>query len=292
MTEVRLDPLVKLFNWWISIYIMDDYERIHLVKAEVFVYNIPPRPSNRGYRASDWKLDAPDFTGRLKVVSRGEKLFIKIEDKVSGELFAQCPIEEYPGVAIEAVLDSSRYFVVRIQNDAGQSANVGIGFADRGDSFDLNVALQDYFKGLKNEQDSTQAPAPKLDLAFKEGQTIKIQIKKKDAGDDEGGDTSSSKARSKAGAGRGAVGFIAPPPSAGSAGGAIPTLGAPPMASNAVQRHVPGGGPSPLTSPSVPNAAAPSSSNGASGNLLDLDSSSSSSASNSGPPPGSNWVTF
>ena len=51
------------------------------------------------------------------------------------------------GVAIEAVLDSSRYFVVRIQNDAGQSANVGIGFADRGDSFDLNVALQDYFKG-------------------------------------------------------------------------------------------------------------------------------------------------
>jgi len=188
LTEVRLDPLVKLFNWWISIYIMDDYERIHLVKAEVFVYNIPPRPSNRGYRASDWKLDAPDFTGRLKVVSRGEKLFIKIEDKVSGELFAQCPIEEYPGVAIEAVLDSSRYFVVRIQNDAGQSANVGIGFADRGDSFDLNVALQDYFKGLKNEQDSTQAPAPKLDLAFKEGQTIKIQIKKKDVGDDEDGD--------------------------------------------------------------------------------------------------------
>ena len=51
------------------------------------------------------------------------------------------------GPAIEAVLDSSRYFVVRIQNEGGQSANVGIGFADRGDSFDLNVALQDYFKG-------------------------------------------------------------------------------------------------------------------------------------------------
>ena len=67
----------------------------------VFVYNIPPRPTNRGYRASDWKLDAPDFTGRLKVVSRGPKLFIKIEDKVSGELFAQCPVDEYPGVALK-----------------------------------------------------------------------------------------------------------------------------------------------------------------------------------------------
>jgi len=276
---------------------MDDYERIHLVKAEVFVYNIPPRPSNRGYRASDWKLDAPDFTGRLKVVSRGTKLFIKIEDKVSGELFAQCPIEEYPGVAIEAVLDSSRYFVVRIQNDAGQSANVGIGFADRGDSFDLNVALQDYFKGLKNEQDSTQAPAPKLDLAFKEGQTIKIHIKKKDAGDDAdpSSSSSSSKARPKARGGvGGGVGFIAPPPSAGSgSGGAIPTLGAPPMAANAVQRNAaPGGGPSPLTSPSVPSAAAASSSssssNGATGNLLDLDQSKPA----AGPPPGSNWVTF
>jgi len=261
---------------------MDDYERIHLVKAEVFVYNIPPRPTNRGYRASDWKLDAPDFTGRLKVASRGPKLFIKIEDKVSGELFAQCPVDEYPGPAIEAVLDSSRYFVVRIQNDGGQSANVGIGFADRGDSFDLNVALQDYFKGLKNEQDSVQAPAPKLDLAFKEGQTIKIHIKKKDADEGED-DSSSSKAKSKATSGRG-VGFIAPPPSGsvGGAGGTIPTLGAPPMAANTVQR----GGPSPLTSPSFPAAT----SNGAS--LLDLDSSSTAPPKTAAPPPANNWVTF
>ena len=79
----------------------------------VFVYNIPPRPSNRGYRASDWKLDAPDFTGRLKVVSRGEKLFIKVEDKVSGELFAQCPIEEYPGLFIIRYL-TNYYYLTRL----------------------------------------------------------------------------------------------------------------------------------------------------------------------------------
>jgi len=37
----------------------------------------------------------------------------------AGELFAQCPIESYPSAAIEQVLDSSRYFVVRIQDGGG-----------------------------------------------------------------------------------------------------------------------------------------------------------------------------
>lgn len=29
---------------------MDTYERVVLVKPEIFVFNIPPRASNRGYR--------------------------------------------------------------------------------------------------------------------------------------------------------------------------------------------------------------------------------------------------
>jgi hypothetical protein len=64
----------------------------------------------------------------------------------AGQLFANAPIDKYPSVAIEAVADSSRYFVLRLLNDNGQSAFVGIGFADRSDSFDLNVALMDHFK--------------------------------------------------------------------------------------------------------------------------------------------------
>jgi len=36
-----------------------------------------------------------------------------------GELFAQCPVESYPSAAVEQVLDSSRYFVVRIQDGGG-----------------------------------------------------------------------------------------------------------------------------------------------------------------------------
>lgn len=108
-----------------------EYESVVLVKQEVFVYKIPPRQSNRGYRAADWNLAEPTWTGRLRMVSKGKTLAVKLEDKNTGALFANCPIEAYPGVAIESVSDSSRYFVLRIQDDNG-SLDVyflwGVGF--------------------------------------------------------------------------------------------------------------------------------------------------------------------
>ena len=84
--------------------------------------------------------------------------------------------------AFEAVSDSSRYFVLRIQDDSGRAAFIGVGFADRSDSFDLNVALQDHFKWLKQSQEiekeggSEEASKPRLDLSFKAGETIKINM--------------------------------------------------------------------------------------------------------------------
>lgn len=53
------------------------------------------------------------------MVTKGPLLALKLEDKNSGVLFANCPVETYPGVAIESVSDSSRYFVLRIQDDNG-----------------------------------------------------------------------------------------------------------------------------------------------------------------------------
>ncbi|KAL7393847.1 hypothetical protein ABVT39_016867 [Epinephelus coioides] len=165
-----------------------EYESVLCVKPDVNVYRIPPRASNRAIRAADWKLDAPDWTGRMRVTARGKVAYVKLEDKISGELFAQAPVEEYPGITVETVSDSSRYFVLRIQDDNGRSAFIGIGFGDRGDAFDFNVALQDHFKWVKQEielKKQAQAPdnTPKLDLGFKEGQTITLNIgqsKKKD----------------------------------------------------------------------------------------------------------------
>lgn len=71
-------------------------------------------------RAADWNLAEPQWTGRMRLISKGSELAIKLEDKNTGELFAKCPIEAYPGVAIESVTDSSRYFVLRIQDDNGE----------------------------------------------------------------------------------------------------------------------------------------------------------------------------
>ncbi|XP_015681836.1 adaptin ear-binding coat-associated protein 2, partial [Protobothrops mucrosquamatus] len=166
----------------------EDYESVLCVKPEVHVYRVPPRASNRGYRAAEWQLDQPAWSGRMRITARGSVAFIKLEDKNSGELFAQAAVDQFPGIAVEGVTDSSRYFVLRIEDGNGRRAFIGIGFVDRGDAFDFNVALQDHFKWVKQQvelakeaQNPTQVP--KLDLGFKEGQTIKLSIanmKKKD----------------------------------------------------------------------------------------------------------------
>ncbi|XP_052855934.1 NECAP-like protein CG9132 [Drosophila gunungcola] len=199
-----------------------EYESVLIVKPEVFIYKIPPRASNRGYRAADWNLKEPTWTGRMRLVAKGTTVVLKLEDKTSGALFANCPIDTYPGVAIEAVSDSSRYFVIRVQDDNGRSAFLGLGFGDRSDSFDLNVALQDHFKWVKNqeqiEKEKTE-PKQELDLGFKEGETIKInmRITKKD-----GSDGPSRTGKNKGSSGvlpppPGGLGKIAPPPAAAAA---------------------------------------------------------------------------
>jgi len=198
---------------------MEDIERTLLVKPEVFVYKIGPRPSARGYRAADWNLAAPDWTGRLRCLVKGKECELKLEDKNTGELFAACPVEHYPGGSVESVTDSSRYFVICIKEGASRKAYIGIGFSDRADSFDLNVALQDHFKQIKKEEGFTkeadEPPGPKLDLAFKAGQTITINIPKDGA-------ATTAKARPKtSGGGLGLPpppgGIKLPPPSAAAA---------------------------------------------------------------------------
>eukprot|EP00062_Callorhinchus_milii_P020918 gi/632977085/ref/XP_007905150.1/ PREDICTED: adaptin ear-binding coat-associated protein 2 [Callorhinchus milii] len=206
-----------------------DYESVLCVKPELHVFRIPPRATNRGYRAADWKLDQPDWTGRLRITAKGNNAYIKLEDKNSGELFAQAPVDQFPGVAVESVVDSSRYFVIRIEDGNGRRAFIGIGFVDRGDAFDFNVALQDHFKWVKQQTElakQAQNPdtGPKLDLGFKEGQTIKLNIghvKKKES--------SSAKPRSSSGGG---IALLPPPP-----GGKTPVL-LPPPGSQVIQNPV------------------------------------------------------
>ena len=180
---------------------MGDYERVLLVKPKIFVYRIPPLTSaSRGFKASDWNLENPDWKGRMRLVSISDKLFLRIEDETTGQLYAQAPILKYPGPSVQPVTDSSRYFVIKVQSHTGRTALLGIGFTDRSDSFDLNVTLHDFFKTLEHEaqdNDAIEENRPKLDLSLKGGIRVNLNITKKDGTNSKVGSTSTTGSTSK-----------------------------------------------------------------------------------------------
>ncbi|KAI9159572.1 hypothetical protein H9P43_008912 [Blastocladiella emersonii ATCC 22665] len=225
-----------------------------LVKREAQVFPIPPRTRAEGYKAADWDTSKA-WSGRLRVLhvtyaspaaasrALGPALakqmikpsapegpwslcVVKLEDSMTGELFGESLVRD-PDTDVERVLDSSRYFVIRLTDRASaRHAWVGFGFAERADAFDWNVAMQDFAKQVKYETGGAAAlggaaaaaaavaAGPPLDLGLKEGQQIKINIgvlAKKLGG------TSATAAPAPAAlpAGGADTGFFPPPPPAG-----------------------------------------------------------------------------
>jgi len=157
----------------------DELEQTLQVVRECYVYKIPPRFVSAGHKAADWDLSAPLWTGRLTVTSKGDRCVVKLEDPSTGELFAQCPVSD---ASIEPVTDSSRYFVLKIDDGTGRHAFVGMGFAERSEAFDFSSALQDhkkYVKQRKEEKESVNkiSNAPKVDYSLPEGAKIHVNIK-------------------------------------------------------------------------------------------------------------------
>ncbi|KAJ3090635.1 hypothetical protein HK102_003153 [Quaeritorhiza haematococci] len=160
----------------------DEYESVLLVIRECYIYRVPPRSTSRGYRAAEWDVNQFLWTGRVRVIAKGDNASIRFEDATTGEVFAVCPYD-LEGTAVEPVLDSSRYFVVKIVDQAsGKHAFVGVGFPERSYAFDFNVALQDHVRRVRKEKDAEKAPKqaepakPAVDYSLKEGQTISINI--------------------------------------------------------------------------------------------------------------------
>jgi adaptin ear-binding coat-associated protein 1/2 len=145
------------------------FEHTLLVVREVTVYKIPPRASSGGYKCGEWLQSDKIWSGRLRVVSCGTRCEVRLEDPASGELFAACFV--YPGQreqSVETVLDSSRYFVIKIEDGRGKHAFVGLGFNERNEAFDFNVALSDHEKYLKRENEK--------EVAAEEGEESHIDI--------------------------------------------------------------------------------------------------------------------
>ncbi|MEW5303251.1 MAG: hypothetical protein WDW36_005959 [Sanguina aurantia] len=124
------------------------------VAREVSVYRVPPRHGADGYRSGSWLTGDKIFSGRLRVVGLGDVCQIQMEDASSGDLFAMCPVPYGKrNLCVEACSDSSRYFVLRVEDPATKRhAFLGLGFDVRTDAFDFNEALISHEKHVEREK--------------------------------------------------------------------------------------------------------------------------------------------
>ncbi|RSH83957.1 hypothetical protein EHS25_005201 [Saitozyma podzolica] len=185
----------------------DEIESILFIAREVMA---PPRTTVSGYKAAEWNVESFVWKGRLRV------------DTTTGELFAQVTYAK-PWTQVEPVLDSSRYFVLRVEGEGGKRVYVGMGFQERGEAFDFQVALQSVAKrsaapapGASSSSEPSKPAAPPKDYSLKEGQTFKINLpgREKKAGSASSASSGGSLLGAGGGGGGGAAGglFSLPPP--------------------------------------------------------------------------------
>jgi hypothetical protein len=175
---------------------------------EAFAYSVPPARSAAGHRAADWDVDkwlckvhCSLYTLSGDAVPDGTAV-VRLHDAASGELFAESPLgADVPIQAVvEPVVDSSRYFVVRVEDAVSKRhAFVGLGFAGRDNSTDFKMALsevqmaRDRDKEAQRRKAAHQAggeaataevtgdgpvspPAPRQDLSLPEGTKIVLNV--------------------------------------------------------------------------------------------------------------------
>lgn len=205
----------------------DAIQRVLFLASKAHVYAVPPLTSTKGYTASSWTAapQNPIFTARVRLVETAHadtlKADVVLEDPSSGELFAAAPYTDEG--AVEPVLDSSRFFALRVRDPEGRKAVLGLGFEERGEAFDFGVALQEARKAVLGGSES-KGPAKKADeprdLSLKEGETITVNL---------GGSKFRRSAARKAEEPQGDLsGFSLPPPPGGSRGGGSGLIPPPP----------------------------------------------------------------
>lgn len=155
-------------------------ERVRCVINDAHVFKLPPRQSSGGWRGADW--DQEVWQGIVKVVERGNLTVVLLVDRGNGSIFAVCPVKDG---AVDRCVDSSRYFVLRVENANGRHMFIGMAFNERNDAFDFNISLEDARRQREAEKNPIKIPAiPAKDYSIKEGQKIKVSIPKNPGGND------------------------------------------------------------------------------------------------------------
>ena len=116
----------------------------------------------------------------MEIVEKSDNVvYIQLVDAV-GKLFATCPIREDGKNPVERALDSSRYFVLRIEHpETKQTVVIGIGFIDRGEAFDFQSTVADSRAKIKMEKNIANNKVdwgPDIDFTMKDGESIEIKM--------------------------------------------------------------------------------------------------------------------
>ena len=230
-------------------------QRVLFICSKVHVYNIPPLASNKGYTATSWTENnnaRQIFTARLRILETAippppsspsgttEKLSVEVlmEDPATGDLFAGAPYTDKH--VVEAAIDSSRFFAVRVVGEGGMKATLGIGFEERSEAIDFGICLQECRKILGHEvaapglgkaagktgKPGKQEQVEKRDWSLKEGETIRVDIGRK--GRRKEGQSSEDTSNGSQNDNKALFSIKPPPGNASNVGGSIPTLAPPP----------------------------------------------------------------
>nr|CCA27438.1 adaptinlike protein putative [Albugo laibachii Nc14] len=178
-------------------------EQIIFTERGVWFYHIASNYiSTLEPRADQWDPEHPFMTGSAEISQRGDECVIRlyepIKDLSHKVLFAECPVritrECSLGVYVQDCIDSSRYFMIRVEDRTSKRrAFVGIGFPERSSAFNFKAALQGYAKYQRRQTtiaaaessfsevdvDTQNAPngSQKCDYKLPQGARIHLKLK-------------------------------------------------------------------------------------------------------------------
>lgn len=146
-------------------------EQVLLRVDEAFLYQVPPLKHAAGHKAEDWGLGSPTMTAKLELVGVDDVLYIRIvnEEKIVAVCPVRCAKGSPPiGAVVDSVVDSSRYFVLRCEDDQRRHAYVGVGFRERDMAYDFKASIQDFQRSVQREEEAVNLkPESDVDLALK-----------------------------------------------------------------------------------------------------------------------------
>ena len=167
-----------------------DIEIVRCTLHNAHVFKLPPRSSAAGWRGADWTEQV--WQGSVQVVDKGGDTAIRLVSIAANpdgtnKVFAVCPVTKG---AVDKCIDSSRYFVLRIENGGGRHMFIGLAFNERNDAFDFNTSLSDSSRERKAEETAKAmfSNVESRDYSIKEGSKITVAVPKvKQKGDAGGG---------------------------------------------------------------------------------------------------------